>query len=286
MSIILATGATGLLGARLVKLAADRGHEVHTIVRGGAGSDAANIRWIEADLAQPLDPSLLPSKVDAVFHLAQSRRFREFPDGAADMFAVNVARTAELFDYAREAGARHFVLASTGSVYAPSNQPLREDSPLLEAPGFYPASKLAAELLARPYAGLMTVAILRFFFIYGASQRGDMLLPRLVSSVREGTPIRLQGADGLRLNPIHADDAAAATLAAAELEESATINVAGPEVSSLRALSELIGAQLGGQPVFETEGGVAASLVADIVRMRELLVEPRVGLGQGIGDLL
>ena len=202
------------------------------------------------------------------------------------MFAVNVARTAELLDYAYGAGASHFVLASTGGVYAPSPEPLTEDSPLAERPGFYPASKLAAELLAHPYAGLMTVAILRFFFIYGARQGSDMLMPRLVASVREGRPIQLQGPDGLRLNPVHVDDAANAVLAATKLADSGTINVAGPQVSTLREIGELIGGRFGAQAAFEAVDGPSPSLVADIARMRRFLFEPRVLLDSGIGDLL
>ena len=45
-------------------------------------------------------------------------------DGALDRLFTT---TAELLDYACSSGASHFVLASTGGVYAPSTAPLRED---------------------------------------------------------------------------------------------------------------------------------------------------------------
>jgi len=286
MSRLLVTGASGLLGARFVALAASQGHEVCAVGRSAPEPPQPNVRPIAMDLACPLDRSALPPQIDAVLHLAQSRRFREFPDGAGDVFAVNVARTAELLDYAHGAGATHFVLASTGGVYAPSAEPLTEDSALAAKPGFYPASKLAAELLAHPYAGLMTVAILRFFFIYGAGQGSDMLMPRLVASVRDGRPIQLQGDDGLSLNPVHVDDAAAAVLAATEMEESATVNVAGPSTVTLREIAGLIGAELGVEPRFELDEGSAPSLVADTARMRRVLAEPRTDLQAAIGELL
>jgi len=286
MSRLLVTGASGLLGARFVALAASQGHEVCAVGRSAPEPPQPNVRWIAMDLARPLDRSALPPQIDAVLHLAQSRRFREFPDGAGDVFAVNVARTAELLDYAHGAGATHFVLASTGGVYAPSAEPLTEDSALATKPGFYPASKRAAELLAHPYAGLMTVGILRFFFIYGAGQGSDMLMPRLVASVRDGRPIQLQGNDGLSLNPVHVDDAAAAVLAATEMEESATVNVAGPSTVTLREIAGLIGAELGVEPRFELDEGSAPSLVADTARMRRVLAEPRTDLQAAIGELL
>ncbi len=286
MSRLLVTGASGLLGARFVALAASQGHEVCAVGRSAPEPPQLNVRPIAMDLACPLDRSALPPQIDAVLHLAQSRRFREFPDGAGDVFAVNVARTAELLDYAHGAGATHFVLASTGGVYAPSAEPLTEDSALAAKPGFYPASKRAAELLAHPYAGLMTVAILRFFFIYGAGQGSDMLMPRLVASLRGGRPIQLQGDDGLSLNPVHVDDAAAAVLAATEMEDSATVNVAGPSTVTLREIAGLIGAELGVAPRFQLDEGSAPSLVADTARMRRVLAEPRTDLQAAIGELL
>jgi len=286
VSRILVTGSTGLLGVRVVELGAALGHEMRAVGRSASRAAQGNVHSIAMDLSQPLDRSALPPRVDAVLHLAQSRRFREFPEGAKDVFAVNVARTAELLDYAHSAGASHFVLASTGGVYAPSATPLTEDSPLATEPAFYPASKLAAELLAHPYAGLMTVAILRFFFIYGPGQASDMLMPRLVSTVREGRAIRLQGTDGLSFNPIHVDDAAAATLAAVSLKDSATINVAGPVSVTLREIGEIIGAGLDKQPRFELENETSPPLVADTALMRRLLVEPSVTPQAGIGDML
>ena len=113
-----------------------------------------------------------------------------------------------------------------------------------------------------------------------------MLMPRLVASVRDGRPIQLQGNDGLSLNPVHVDDAAAAVLAATEMEESATVNVAGPSTVTLREIAGLIGAELGVEPRFELDEGSAPSLVADTARMRRVLAEPRTDLQAAIGELL
>src|SRR5206468_7571481 len=52
--------------------------------------------WVDHDLRHPLEGAGLPSSIDAVVHLAQSRRYREFPAGAEDVFALNVRATFEL----------------------------------------------------------------------------------------------------------------------------------------------------------------------------------------------
>jgi nucleoside-diphosphate-sugar epimerase len=283
MRSVLITGAKGLLGSHLLPRLARQRH-VFTLGRAG-GAEAPNVTPLEADLARPIDVSALPGQVDEIVYLAQSSRFRDFPDGAADMFQVNLAQPLALLDYARRAGASRFVYASTGSVYAPGPAALLEDDPT-PAEGFYASSKLAAERLALSYKGLLGITALRFFFIYGRGQKRDMLLPRLVDSVRGGRPVKLQGGEGIRINPVHADEAAAAVEAALDLTGSHVVNVAGPEPLSIRRICEMAGVALGRAPQFETDPAPGRDLVADIGLMTRLLHSPRIGFEEGVRDLL
>jgi UDP-glucose 4-epimerase len=271
---VLVTGASGLLGRRTVALLRSEG-EVCATGR------------TTLDLSLPIDPAALPTRVDAVVYLAQSRRFRDFPGGAEDVVQVNTAAPLALANWARGAGAQSFVYASTGGVYASSAEPVTESSPLTDPMGFYPASKRSAELLLAPFADDFSLAILRYFFIYGRGQGRDMLVPRLVDSVRAGRPISLQGKDGVRLNPVHVDDAARATIAATRLTDSATINVGGPQPLSLRAMGEAIGAAAGQVPVFEVAAEARpANLVADISTMTRLLGAPERRFRESVGELI
>lgn len=286
MKKIIVTGAGGLLGAHVVPRLDG---EVYAVARGTPGAAAANVVPLALDLSRPIDPARLPEKVDAVIHLAQSNRYRDFPRSAHDMFQINTAQLVGLLDYAHRAGAAHFVYASTGSVYAPSADPLTEASPLLtgEPAGFYPATKLAGEILARSYSSLMSVTILRFFFIYGRGQKPDMLVPRLVESVRSGTPVGLQGEEGLTINPIHAADAADAVAGALKLDGPHTLNVAGTQKLSLKAMCDEIGRQLGREPVYTVDRDrTAPVLVADITALEQRIGRPRRSFAEGVGDLL
>jgi nucleoside-diphosphate-sugar epimerase len=284
MKQILVTGAQGLVGAHLVPMLA-REHCVFALGRS-PGNTQENVTPVVVDLGAPLDLALLPERIDAVVHLAQSRNWRDFPGGAADVRAINVDLPLVLIDAARQRGATAFVHASTGSIYAPSSETLTEESPV-SASGFYAASKRAAELLLKPYEALMAVTALRFFTVYGPGQRSDMLIPRLIDNVRAGRPVTLQGQSGLVMNPIHAEDAARAVIAALALTTSETINVAGPEEVSIRNICEVAGAKLGNAPNFDVAADAPAPrMVADISRMTDLLGAPTVRFADSVAALL
>jgi UDP-glucose 4-epimerase len=274
---VLVTGATGLVGRRLLPVLAER-HEVTALAR----RPVDDFETLVTDLARDVR---LPEGLDAVVHLAQSNRYRDWPDGAADMYAVNVDSTFQLLEQAHRSGVGHFVHASTGAVYAPSPSPLRERDPV--APdGFYARSRLAAETLVQGYADQLAAVTLRPFFIYGPEQEG-MLVPSLTGRVLAGEEIAVHGDPGIAITPIHVDDAVRAVVAAVELDHSAVVNVAGGERVTLTELVGMIAEAAGREPlVRHTEGGTQ-DLVADITRMRELLgVTPVVSLREGLSGVV
>ena len=272
MRSILITGASGLLGRQLVKLLI--GHfELH--IAGRTRGTWEGVKFHELDMSQNFTTETLPNQIDSIIYLAQSDHFRDFPRHADDVFSVNVAAPMRLLDYGRRSGARQFIYASSGAVYRKSAQPLSEgaDLGLGDELGYYAAAKLAAEMLTQRYSGVLEVVLLRFFFIYGEGQKAKMLVPRLIENVRTGAPIQLQGEGGISFNPIVAKEAAKAVAAALNLVGSHTINVAGPEVISIRTLCEVIGRHVGRDPNFIiTDPG--KDLVADIGKMRRQLLVP------------
>lgn len=284
---ILITGANGLLGIHAVSRLAEE-HQVHAVVHSLPAEPLPNVLYYEVDLSGTWAPGTLPEKIDAVVHLAQSSRFREFPEQAMDVFGVNVASTAHLLEYARSAGARHFILASSGGVYGAGDEAFRENSPIPHHGqlGYYLGSKLCAEVLAENYSSLMNVAILRFFFMYGKGQKRQMLVPRLIDNVIAGNAITLQGEDGIKINPIHVSDAVAALEGCLKLEGSHTFNVAGTQTLSLREIACTIGEAVGREPVFKIDLSEPRHLIADIGMLSEILVVPKVCFAQGILELV
>lgn len=260
--------------------------DVVAVTRSGSGATDLSldgVTYVQRDLAAADFTRGLPSRIDAIVHLAQSRRFREVPEGAADVLAVNVAATEQLARYAASAGATHFVLASTGSVYAPATGIIDEQSPLAapETAGWYAASKLAAEAIVHGYTSRFIPVVLRPFFVYGVGQSRSMMIPRLADTIARGEAITLSGENGMQLTPTHASDAANAFVRALTLTQPATIDVCGPETLSLRAVCEWLGHLGARTPDFVTvpDNGVHFSVRG--ARMRELLGAPTCSFRDG-----
>jgi nucleoside-diphosphate-sugar epimerase len=266
---IVVTGASGFVGSGVVARLATRA-DVVAVSRTPREPGAAGTTHL-ADLG-PAWADTLPGGADAVVWLAQSRRYREFPEGADDMFRVNEAALLAALEWARRQGVGRFIYASTGSVYAPAPGPLTEASPVA-ATSFYAATKLNGEQLARQYAGFFDVIIARVFGVYGPGQRG-MAIGRVAEAAATGEIVTLRGGIGMELTPLFVADAVEvfAGLVDAPLPENPLVlNVAGPEATTLASVAHRAAELAGRTAAIAAEPGEAARLVADTRRLRALL---------------
>lgn len=288
MKRVLLTGGTGLIGSEVIRQMNNE-YLIYATSRRPDATLTKKIRLIPCDLSRPFDTDILPPKIDAVIHLAQSEWFRDFPEHVSEVFNVNTATTLRLLDYARSAGAKTFVYASSGGIYGYGDEGFQENHPVIAKHdlGFYLSTKLSSEILAENYSGLMNVIMLRFFFVYGPDQKPSMLIPRLINSVRDGTPITLQGETGIRINPTYVSDAAAAVIRSLDLIDSQKINVGGPDTLSLREIGTIIGEVVGRDPVFSVDSSVQPRhLIGDIGKMESLLRAPEVRFRDGVSKLV
>lgn len=261
---ILITGGTGFVGAALARRLIEAGHEVFCACRTGSLAPfGQTVIW---NTTGPAGTGTLPEAIDGLVHLAQSRRFRNFPADAREMFEVNVASTLSLLEWAVETKVRQFCLVSSGTVYEPFVGPLQEDANV--SPGsFLGASKLASENIAKPFSGLLSLGILRLFFPFGPGQT-DRLIPDLIRRVRGGHPVHVaSNGDGMLLTPTFVHDVADVILASLEDSWTGTVNVATPEVLSIRQIAEAIGGKVGIEPKFEIIDRSSIDIVPNLEKL-------------------
>jgi nucleoside-diphosphate-sugar epimerase len=161
MSTVLLTGATGLVGSRLLPRLAEAGFACRALVRRDIDLPP-NATAVRGDLDDAASLRAAVEGVDAVVHLAAL--FRTGDEDA--IWRANRDGTRHLVDAVKTYAPRaRFVMASTSNVYDNDTpRPSREDDAATPTAA-YPASKLAAEALLRD-SGL-TWAILRLPFVYG-----------------------------------------------------------------------------------------------------------------------
>jgi nucleoside-diphosphate-sugar epimerase len=285
---ILVTGATGLVGSHLLSTLCKE-YELYALVRSVPDTRHAQVTYYEFDLAKGSLPATLPDKVDAVIHLAQSNNMRDFPLHALDIFNVNVNSTAQLLDYAQKAGATHFVYASTGGIYGEAASASKECAPVQlsnNSLGYYFSSKYAAEKLVLAYSNLLSVHILRPFFIYGKSQKVNMFIPRLLDNIKKGNPVTLQGENGILVNPVHVSDVVKLIAECLSINNSLTVNVAGPDVLSIREIADIMGEHLGKKPIYSMQGGDAGHVTGNNDLMTSLIKSPLLKFEKALADIL
>lgn len=279
---ILITGAAGFLGRRLAAALAAT-HQVTGVYRQHCSIEPIDV--VGCDLSKPFDTASWPD-VDVIYHLAQSAKYADFPNGASEVFAVATSATQTLLDYAVRVRARKFIFASTGGFYKAKHRPVTEDDVVSvggEPLSHYFAAKQAAELLIQSYRSHIDGTSVRLFFCYGPGQSSAMLFPRLERSIREHKQIRIAGENGATMNPIFVDDAAAIFAGLANQLDAPILNLAGPRTVCLREICYEIGAAAGIAPLLVPDLSIQApSFIADTSELKRLKLLPMVDPIDGI----
>ncbi len=161
MTTLLLTGATGLVGSRLLPRLAQDGSTCRALVRSDVELPPGTT-GVRGDLNDPGTLRAAVEGVDAVVHLAALFR----TDDEAAIWRANLDGTRNLVAAVQEHAPRaRLIMSSTGNVYNPdATRPALETDEVSPKPA-YGASKVAAEQLLRD-SGL-TWAVLRLPFVYG-----------------------------------------------------------------------------------------------------------------------
>ena len=130
---------------------------------------------------------LKKKKITIIIHLAAQAGVRYSLKQPLDYVKNNLAATTNLMEASRKhRKIRHFLLASTSSVYASSiKMPFNEKDPADFPLQFYAATKRSTELMAHSYSHLYGIpfTILRFFTVYGPYGRPDMALYKFTKNI-------------------------------------------------------------------------------------------------------
>jgi UDP-glucuronate 4-epimerase len=195
-----------------------------------------------------------------------------------------------LLDLAKETGVKQFVFASSSSVYGVNkNLPWKEDEQL-QPISPYAMTKLAGEMAGHVFSNLYGIRFiaLRFFTVYGPSQRPDLAIHKFVKSILKGLPITMYGDGSTSRDYTYVDDIIRGVLAAIDYDQSLfeIINLGNNHAVSLKGLIQNIEEITGKKSAIlqqPEQAGDVPQTFADISKAKKLLnYEPTTQLKDGL----
>lgn len=158
---------------------------------------------------EALDGAAKDCDPEIVVHLAAQAGVRYSLEHPEAYVSSNLVGTFNVMELARRVGPKHFMLASTSSVYGGNQSvPFLEcemaDHPLT----LYAATKKANEAMSHSYAHLWGIptTCFRFFTVYGPWGRPDMAPLKFLQLMDAGKPIEVYGNGEMRRDFTYIDD--------------------------------------------------------------------------------
>lgn len=236
---ILVTGAAGFIGFHLVKRLLERGDEVvgidnlndyypvslkyarlkecgidedlivqeHTVI----SNKYEKYRFIRMDITdkESIHNLFRKEQFDAVMNLAAQAGVRYSIENPYAYVQSNVVGFINLLEAARYNSIKHFVYASSSSVYGGNTKtPFSEEDRVDNQVSIYAATKKSNELMAHVYSKLYKLPTtgLRFFTVYGPWGRPDMAPMLFAKAILAGQPIKVFNNGNLSRDFTYIDD--------------------------------------------------------------------------------
>lgn len=146
---------------------------------------------------------------EVIVHLAAQAGVRYSLEAPLAYVDANLVGFSHILEGARAQRVRHFVFASSSSVYGANRKlPFSESDNVDQPITLYGATKKANELAAHSYAHLFSLPCtgLRFFTVYGPWGRPDMALTKFTKAILAGDPIPVYNEGRLLRDFTYIDD--------------------------------------------------------------------------------
>jgi UDP-glucuronate 4-epimerase len=304
-SHVLVTGGAGFIGSHLTHRLLSRGDRVTNLDEFNDFYDP-NLKWanvkpflgqsayalVEGDIRdRDLANSLFrDGDFDAVIHLAARAGVRPSLAEPVLYEETNCIGSINLLEAARRHGPEVFIFGSSSSVYGINEKvPFSEADEVNQPISPYATTKRAGELLCYNYHHLygLKTACLRFFTVYGPSQRPEMAIHKFTNLIAKGEPITMYGDGSSRRDYTYIDDIIDGVVASLDLAPQFEIlNLGGAETTSLADLVNWIGEELALEPKIEylpDQPGDVPITYADVSKAEQLLgYSPKVSIREGI----
>lgn len=301
---VLITGGAGFIGSHFAAQCLRLGHQVAvldefndfydpSIKRANFAALGPDVQLFEMDIrdADGVMKVVKGGGFDCIVHLAARAGVRPSIQHPRLYIETNIIGTQNMLEAAKAAGINRFICASSSSVYGVlKSAPFSEDLCLNATISPYAATKLAGEQLCSNFSYLygMRTINLRFFTVYGPSQRPDLAIHKFTRSIYEGRPIDQYGDGSTRRDYTYIDDIVQGITACLSFEGDLceVFNLGESQTTTLTELITSIESALGKKAIINRlpdQPGDVPLTYADISKARRLLgYNPTTKIAQGI----
>lgn len=297
---IFITGATGFVGANLVRKSLVEGAEVSINIR--KSSDTWRIRdlirdvsVVYADLAEyeKMNDALTRIRPDVIFHTAVYGGNAAQND-SGKIIESNICGTMNLLRCGKNARCNLLVNTGSSSEYGIKKAAMKE-SDILEPVTDYGVSKAAATLFCQKAAHMdkLPVITLRLFSPYGPYEQKSRLVPSVILAALQKKRPRISSRDFVR-DFVYIGDVMDAYRAVLDVKNPCgqIYNIGSGAQQTVGAVTDIIISELGNEVTCET--GLPRAWAeepscwqADITKAAsELKWKPKVSINEGLGKTI
>ena len=231
--------------------------------------------------------------IDTVVHLAAMAGVRPSIENPLLYEDVNVKGFQVILEAMRKHQVTQLVAASSSSVYGNNTKvPFSETDNVDYAISPYAATKKSNEVMAHVYHSLYDVstALLRFFTVYGPSQRPDLAIHKFAKLISHQEPIPFYGNGETKRDYTYIDDIISGIIASIQLVEAKKvyeiINLGESEPIDLNTMVTTLEKALGIKAILNRlpmQAGDVNMTYADISKAKEFLnYQPSTSFEEGI----
>jgi len=220
---VLVTGVAGFIGAATARALLERGDEVVGIDNlnpyydpklkqarlDRLADDFDRFHFERVDFSSAVELERLAGDFESIVHFGAQAGVRYSLENPGAYVQSNLVGHCNLIDLARRRRPRHFVYASSSSVYGGNKSlPFRVEDRVDHPLSLYAATKKADELISESYASLYRLPVtgLRFFTVYGPWGRPDMAMWIFTKALFAGEPLPLYNSGEMRRDFTYIED--------------------------------------------------------------------------------
>ncbi len=288
MKKVILTGANGFVGRHALPCLLERGYEVHAVSSSPTQTgDDKRLIWHCCDLLASGNIEQLCHEVqaDALLHLAWVTDPASYWNSTDNFHWLRTS--IQLFESFVQHGGSRIVCSGSCAEYDWSVGDCVENESPCQATSPYASCKLALSSILQSFtrAHAISSAWGRLFFLFGAHEQPQRLVPYIINQLLKGEPVVCRNGELMR-DYMYVNDVADALVSLLDSDTQGVVNIASGQAIKIRDIATSLAIKLDRQDLVQSataQQEEAALLVASTLRLHnEVHWSPRYSLDEGL----